>query len=526
MRQSAVGRGAVLGGLTSLPALALLYLGEQLASLPFVPFDLFDWLARVLPGSVVTAGIDALVRLITALNLGAASIVAKRIEQASALLLFVLGGAILGVAIVLLLRRRAWSARQAGAIGGIGAFFLISALEFGRGGWHPAAGTLLALAFLIVGWGVVLGAALGGTLREAQPNPAARDQISRRALLRLAGGSLVLALGAWGLARLLAARDRATGAGQPLAPPAPAMPTLPARTGVAPAPGSRAEVTPNAAFYRIDINTRPPRLDGGAWMLEVTGLFAKAHPLTLASLTAYPTVTQPITLSCISNEIGGDLISTSYWTGVRLPDLLQDLGVQPEAKALAIQAADGFYESLALEDMRDPRVLLVYGMNGQTLPIEHGYPLRIYIPNRYGMKQPKWITRIEAIDHPGAGYWVDRGWSKEARPQVLAIIDSVAQDQTVAGRVPIGGIAWAGDRGIRTVELQVDGGTWDAAQLLTPPLSPLTWVLWRYDWPVVAGRHTFRVRATDGTGALQIEQPAAPHPNGATGYHAVTVAFA
>src|SRR5207244_12193348 len=121
----------------SVPVLALLYLGEQLAGLPFVPFDLFDWLARVLPGSVVTAGIDALVRLITALNLGAASVVAKRIEQASALLLFVLGGAVLGVAIVVLLRRRAWPAWQAGAIGGIVAFFLISALELGRGGWHP-----------------------------------------------------------------------------------------------------------------------------------------------------------------------------------------------------------------------------------------------------------------------------------------------------------------------------------------------------------------------------------------------------
>jgi hypothetical protein len=261
-------------------------------------------------------------------------------------------------------------------------------------------------------------------------------------------------------------------------------------------------------------------------MLEVSGLFDTARSIALADLMAYPAVTQPITLSCISNQIGGDLISTSYWIGVRLPYLLQSLGLRPEAKALAISAADGFYESVSLEDMRDPRTLLVYGMNGQTLPIEHGYPLRIYIPDRYGMKQPKWITRIEAIDHDGAGYWVDRGWSKEARPHILAIIDSVAQDQIIAGRVPIGGIAWAGDRGIRTVEVQVDGGMWDAAHLLSPPLGPLTWVLWRYDWPVVAGRHTFRVRATDGTGALQIEQPAEPHPNGATGYHAVTVSFA
>ena len=525
MRRLTVGLGALLGGLTSLPVLALLYLGELLASLPFVPFDLFDWLARVLPGGVITAGIDALVRLIAALNLGPTSVVAKRVEQASALLLFVGGGALLGAAIVLLLRRRAWPPGQAGALGGIVAFFLISALELGRGSWYPTLGTLLALALLIVGWGVVLGAVLGGALRETQVVPTGVDRISRRALLGLAGGSFVVALGAWGLGRLLAARDRATGAGQPLMPHAPPTPVPPARTGAPSAPGTRAEVTPNAAFYRIDIDTRPPRLDGGGWMLGVAGLFDKARPLTLAELIAYPAVTQPITLSCISNQIGGDLISTSYWTGVRLADLLQDLGIRPEARALAVYAADGFYESVALDDMRDPRTLLVYGMNGQTLPIEHGYPLRIYIPNRYGMKQPKWITGVEALDRPGAGYWVDRGWSQEARPQVLAIIDSVAQDQIVAGRVPIGGIAWAGDRGIRKVEVQVDGGAWNEAHMLTPPLGPLTWVLWRYDWPVVSGRHTFRVRATDGAGAIQIEQLATPHPDGATGYHAVTVSF-
>jgi len=524
MRRSTVWSGVLLGALTSLPLMALLYLGEQLAGLPFVPFDLFDWLARVLPGRVVTAGIDALVRLITVLNLGATSVVAKRIEQAGAVLLFALGSAGLGASIALLLRRRAWSGWEVGAIGGIGALLLISAIEFGRG-WYPAIGTVLVLGLLIVGWGVVLGVCLGGTLRTAYETTTAAGPVSRRALLRLASGSLAITVGAWGLARLLATRDQATGAGQPLGPQAQATPMVLSRTGVPPAPGTRAEVTPNAAFYRIDINTRPPRVDGHTWMLEVSGLFAKARSLSLADLMAYSAVTQPITLSCISNEVGGDLISTSYWTGVRLPDLLQNLGLRPEAKALAIQAADGFYESVTLDDMRDPRTLLVYGMNGQTLPIEHGYPLRIYIPNRYGMKQPKWITRIEAINHAGAGYWVDRGWSQEARPQILAIIDSIARDQAADGRVPIGGIAWAGDRGIRKVELQVNGGAWNEAHLLGPPLSPLTWILWRYDWPIIAGSHTFRVRATDGAGMLQIEQPAEPHPNGATGYHAVTVSF-
>jgi hypothetical protein len=257
--------------------------------------------------------------------------------------------------------------------------------------------------------------------------------------------------------------------------------------------------------------------------LQVSGLFDRPHPLTLSDLFAYPAVTQPITLSCISNPIGGDLIGTSYWTGVRLHDVLQDLGLRPEAQELFIKAADGFYESVEMQDLLDPRTLLVYGMNGETLPVAHGFPLRIYIPNRYGMKQPKWITSIEAIDHSGPGYWVDRGWSAEARPQIVSVIDTVAKDHVVNDRVPIGGIAWAGDRGIQRVQLQVDDGEWVEATLLTPPLSGLTWVLWRYDWPLVHGRHTFRVRATDGTGALQIAQEHDPYPDGATGYGSVTM---
>jgi hypothetical protein len=297
------------------------------------------------------------------------------------------------------------------------------------------------------------------------------------------------------------------------------------RDRVEPAPGTRPELTSNRDFYRIDINTRPVAIDGPSWVLEVAGLFDKPRPLTLADLMAYPAVTQAITLSCISNPVGGDLISTGNWTGARLRDVLKDLGLRPEAKELAIQAADGFYESVTMEDLMDPRTLLVYGMNGETLPVEHGFPLRIYRPNRYGMKQPKWITRIEAIDHAGAGYWVERGWSATARPQIVSVIDTVAVKQAVDGKVPVGGIAWAGDRGIQKVEVQVDEGEWVAAVLRTPPLSSLTWVQWRYDWPRVPGSHTFRVRATDGTGALQKQEVTDVRPDGATGYHMVQVNF-
>jgi len=287
------------------------------------------------------------------------------------------------------------------------------------------------------------------------------------------------------------------------------------------APGTRLELTPTEDFYRIDINTRPPAIDGDRWQLEVAGLFDNAQPLTLSALTAYPPVVQPITLSCISNRIAGDLISTGNWIGVRLRDVLKDLGLRPEAQALYVEAEDGFYETVVMEDMMDPRTLLVYGMNGETLPEGHGYPLRIYIPNRYGMKQPKWIVRIEAVEGERKGYWVDRGWSLEARPQIVSVIDTVATEDATDGRVPVGGIAWAGDRGVQKVELQIDGGEWLEAKLRTPPLSPLTWVQWRYDWPAAPGRHTLRVRATDGTGVLQTEKKSTPHPDGATGYHEV-----
>jgi hypothetical protein len=237
---------------------------------------------------------------------------------------------------------------------------------------------------------------------------------------------------------------------------------------------------------------------------------------------AYPAVTQPLTISCISNPIGGSLIGTSDWTGVPFHVVLEDLGLRPEAQEIYIEAVDGFFESVVMADMLDPRTLLVYGMNGETLPMAHGFPLRIYIPNRYGMKQPKWIKSIEAIDYHGPGYWVERGWSATATPHIVSIIDTVATDATENGKVPVGGIAWAGDRGIQKVEVEVDGGAWAEADLRVPPLSPLTWVQWRYDWPAASERHTFRVRATDGTGALQVEAPSSAYPDGATGYHSVT----
>jgi DMSO/TMAO reductase YedYZ molybdopterin-dependent catalytic subunit len=557
MRRISLFMGALVGGFTSLALMALWYLGDQLLGLPFVPFDAFDWLARNLPGNVITLAIDTIVRVITTFNLGATSPTAKLIEQLLGLGQVLAGGVVLGIVVAWLLRNSSWSGWQVGSLVGMVVFLATTFIEFNLGIKGSPGLAVVWLAISIFGWTVLVGRLLDRkpSVREAEDT---FDAGRRAALIKIAGGSAGVALGAWALGRVLANQVAATGAGQPLASittatpqpgptsppptatgtavagatPAPAAAATPALTPTAmatmrervqPAPGTRPELTSNQDFYRIDIDTRPPVIEEATWKLEVAGLFDNPRTLTLSDLLAYPAVTQPITLSCISNPIGGSLIGTSNWTGARLRDVLKDLGLRPEAKELAIKAVDGFYESVAMEDLMDPRTLLVYGMNGDTLPVPHGFPLRIYIPNRYGMKQPKWITHIEAINKEGAGYWVDRSWSKEARPQIVSVIDIVAVDQAVDGKIPVGGIAWAGDRGIQKVEVQVDDAEWVEAELRTPPLGPLTWVQWRYDWPMSSGRHSFQVRATDGTGTLQTEQMSDPHPNGATGYDMMTV---
>lgn len=517
--------GTVLGALTSLPLMALFYLGQQLAGLPFAPYDLFDWLARVLPGGLITLFIGATVKAIRGLQLGQTSAVAKQIEQASALLITFVGGAVFGAIIATLRQRSPWSAQRVGTVGGLGLLVVVLAIEMSVASQSVLA--ILWLALLLVGWGWLLGtwleapvAELGG---EGPPRP------ERRAfLLRAVGGSLSVALAAWGLGYWQQQRQQASGAGQPLPTPVSTTPavggtaaTPPTSTATSPVPGTRPLITPNDRFYRVDIDLLPVVVDGSTWKLHTLGLFERPRSFTLSDLTAYPRVTVPWTLGCISNPVGGDLIGNTYWTGLRLRDLLRDLGLKPNAQQLRIQALDGFYESVEMADMLDPRTLLIYGMNGESLPAPHGFPLRILVPNRYGMKQPKWIASIAAIDREGTGYWVDRGWSKEAYPQIVSVIDVVAKDEATGGKVPVGGIAWAGDRGIASVEVQVDDGPWQPASLV-PPLGTLAWVQWRYDWPATPGPHTLRVRATDGTGARQVEQPSDTYPNGATGYHSVT----
>jgi DMSO/TMAO reductase YedYZ molybdopterin-dependent catalytic subunit len=538
MRRPSLALGTSIGLITSLPVIALFYLGNALFNLPFVPFDLFDWFTRVLPGGLITFGIDSMVSTLRALGLDVSD-TAKTAEQLMALAIVVISGAVMGFVITAVYRQRQQQAVESGAAVGTVLFFVVALALFSLGLSGNPMLVLLWLLLLTTGWGAFIGWTVRRLHTEAATGEEDLDRSRRDLLLKLAGASAGVALGAWGMGSL-GNRESAnvvaeSGAGQPLPslPAATPLPDAPANPGanipptpsgrIEPAPGTRPEVTSNEEFYRIDINTRPPVLNANSWQLEISGLFQNTGTMTIDDLMAFPAVTQPLTLSCISNRVGGDLIGTSYWTGIRLRDLLEDLQLAPQAGALVIRAADGFYETVIAEDMMDERTLLVYGMNGETLPIEHGFPLRIYIPNRYGMKQPKWITSIEAVEAWVPGYWVDRGWSREARPQIVSVIDTIAVEAIDNGHISVGGIAWAGDRGIERVELRVDDGPWVETELRTPPISSLTWVQWRYDWPAESGRHTLTVRATDGTGTVQTEEEAPPHPDGATGYHSQTV---
>ncbi len=234
----------------------------------------------------------------------------------------------------------------------------------------------------------------------------------------------------------------------------------------------------------------------------------KPFSLSYKDITGMPATKQYATLECISNPVGGDLISNTLWTGVKLGDVLKLAGLKDGVIEIKFTCEDGYTESLPLDSAMDERTLLVYHMNDKPLPAEHGYPLRLYTPNRYGMKNPKWINKIEAVSQPFDGYWELGGWAKDTPIKSTSIIDTIAVDQAQNGEVPIGGIAFAGARGISKVELAVDGGVWQEA---------------RFNWKATKGHHEIRVRTTDGQGQLQIEATAPLAPNGASGYVSKTI---
>jgi DMSO/TMAO reductase YedYZ molybdopterin-dependent catalytic subunit len=278
-----------------------------------------------------------------------------------------------------------------------------------------------------------------------------------------------------------------------------------------------------------------PVIDGSNWRLVIDGDVHRPIQLDYQTLRALPAVEIIKTLECISNftaqcnlaAFGCDLISTAYWRGARLGDLLELAGgLKSSAAGLACYAMDEFSSGLGLEVVEDPDTLLVYEMNGQPLPREHGYPARLLVPGRYGMKGPKWVAGIRAVTSEHLGWYEQRNWNKAGVVTTMSRIDVPFDGALLAaGEQRIAGIAYAGTRGIERVDFSFDAGqTWQPAMFLEPPMGRDAWVRWESTFEIEPGeRLSLVVRATDGTGEPQTEQFSLPQPDGATGRHTVTV---
>ncbi|MCV0403556.1 MAG: molybdopterin-dependent oxidoreductase [Chloroflexi bacterium] len=328
--------------------------------------------------------------------------------------------------------------------------------------------------------------------------------------------------------RALLDRGRLAASPQVGALPEPSTTAPPLPSGVSlEVPDLSPIVTPNRDFYRIDTALLVPRPDLDTWRLSLTGMVDRPFELTYDELVAMPLQEQYVTIACVSNEVGGGLVGNALWTGVRLKTLLERAGVQPSATQIVGRAVDGFTVGFptawALADDRE--ALVAVAMNGEPLPANHGFPARLIVPGLYGyVSATKWLaeielTTLEAFD----AYWVPLGWAKEAPILTQSRIDVPRRGARVpAGTVAVAGVAWAPDRGISAVEVQVDEDGWRPADL-SAPISDATWVQWLYRWPASPGDHLLRVRAIDGNGDVQTDMKSRPAPDGARGHHTVEV---
>ncbi|GAA1181370.1 sulfite oxidase [Ornithinimicrobium humiphilum] len=406
--------------------------------------------------------------------------------------------------------------------------------------WTDVLPTLLGLLVgtWVLRWGLQRLAAEaapgGGAPSEVDPSLLVEEPgaPSRRGVLRAVAG--VGALGVLGvvagqaLARTgRAARDVVAALGLP----------VPTRTVTVPpaalstVPGHTPFVTPTDDFYRIDTALFVPRVDAAGWRLRVTGLVEREVEIDLEELLAQEHVEAMVTLTCVSNSVGGGLAGNAVWTGWPVRDLLARAGVRPEADMVLSRSVDGFTAGTPLEVLTDDRdALVAVAMNGEPLPPEHGYPVRLVVPGLYGyVSATKWVTELKVTRFDAdEGYWTPRGWSERGPIKTASRIDvprGGSVEPAADGTVTVAGVAWAQHRGITRVEVRVDDGEWADAELLAEPTVD-AWRLWRWAWPAEPGDHVLTVRATDGDGEVQTDRVAAPAPDGASGWHTVRVEVA
>lgn len=287
--------------------------------------------------------------------------------------------------------------------------------------------------------------------------------------------------------------------------------------------GMPKEATPVAEHYVVAKSVFPPRVRVADYRLRIHGLVEREVVLAYDELRSLAAVEQPTALICISNRVGGDLMGSSRWRGVPLAALLRMAGVRPEASELILRARDNYSESVPLAFALEEGNLLALFQNDEPLVARHGYPVRLLLPGLYGMKNVKWLAGIELANHDYKGFWERRGWSDRAVVKTMSRIDTPLATRFADGTYGIGGVAFAGRRGVARVEVSLDGGkTWNRAAIKPPP-GPYAWVLWGYRFRARPGRYLAVVRAVDGEGNLQEATPRPPLPDGASGYHRRTI---
>jgi DMSO/TMAO reductase YedYZ molybdopterin-dependent catalytic subunit len=446
-----------------------------------------------------------------------------------ALELFIVALALLiGAGLGLVARRRYGIAAVVFIVFGIVGFAASLADPMANPGMVAVASAIsVGVGLWVLGW--LLDRSRAAVAGAGGAQPALMPDWSRRSFLIRAGGISVAAVAAGVVGRNLLESGRTAPVGDgPAVPPASVtVPPLAAEADLSTTVGGLTPiVVPTGSFYRIDTALLTPNVSTVGWTLRIHGLVDRETILTWEQLIALPVVEQYVTIACVSNEVGGDLIGNAKWTGVRLREVLAIAGVQSTATQLVGRSVDGWTAGMPTAWVMDParEPLIAFKMNDEALPRIHGYPARLIVPGLYGyVSATKWLTEIElttleAFD----GYWIPRGWSKDGPIKTQSRID-VPRGGTIApGRVAVAGVAWAPTRGIEAVAVRIDDGTWQPAEL-SGALSTNTWVQWALAWEATPGPHTIEVRATDGTGEVQTEQRTAPAPNGASGHHTVRV---
>jgi len=486
-------RGFAWGALAGLALVALMYVAGVFLGLRPLPQALSGPILALMPGFVFGFLIDTLQHA------------GKVVEEFGLIVAMIVGLGVLGAAWAVASRR--WRLAQ-------------SALVFAAGGWLVVVAALLPISgdgFLGLTDGpttpiiwALLFAIYGLILQMGTPRslPDQADPGRRRTIRAVPLAIGAASLGVLGL-RLLPDWYQAI--------------FNPPEAGLR---GLSMEITPIENFYIVSKNFGDPVVDEHGWSLAIGGAVDKPMNLSLSDLRALPSATEYVTLACISNNVGGDLMSTGSFTGVRLRELLALANPRANGTWAAFKARDGYAESLAMTLINGaPEVLVAYDLDGAPLPNAHGFPARIVLPGHYGMKGPKWLDSIQLVDHESGGYWEMQGWDHNAVVKTTARFD-VPRDGDIVklGTLSLNGVAFAGTRGVSKVEYSTDGGkSWTAADFKTP-LSQLTWVLWSAAWtPGGEGSYELQVRATDGSGTPQDPKGSPSYPNGAAGYHTIRI---